>query len=59
MTKENKTAEFKIITDKKDEPDLKAAQAFVGGYVEGITFPNGEYLINNEKGKLMGHPSNI
>ena len=38
MTKENKTAEFKIITDKKDEPNLKAAQDFVGGYVEGITF---------------------
>ena len=58
MTKENKTAEFKIITDKKDEPDLKAAQAFVGGYVEGITFPNGDYLIINEEGKLMGLPLN-
>ena len=59
MTKENKTAaEFKIITDKKDEPNLKAAQAFVGGYVEGITFPNGDYLIINEEGKLMGLPLN-
>ena len=26
-------AEFKMITDKKDEPNLKAAQEFVGGYV--------------------------
>ena len=54
-TKEN---EFKIITDSKDEPDLKAAQEFVGGYVEGITFPNGDYLIINEEGKLMNLPLN-
>ena len=33
-------AEFKIIEDSKDEPSLKQAQEFVGGYVEGITFPN-------------------
>ena len=51
-------AEFKIIEDSKDEPDLKAAQEFVGGYVEGITFPNGDYLIINEEGKLMGLPLN-
>ena len=53
-----KAAEFKIIEDSKDEPDLKAAQDFVGGYVEGITFPNGDYLIINEEGKLMGLPIN-
>ena len=59
MTKVNtQAAEFKIITDKKDEPNLKAAQNFVGGYVEGITFPNGDYLIINEEGKLMGLPLN-
>ena len=51
-------AEFKIIEDSKDEPDLKAAQDFVGGYVEGITFPNGDYLIINEEGKLMNLPLN-
>ena len=51
-------AEFKIIENSKDEPDLKAAQEFVGGYVEGITFPNGDYLIINEEGKLMGLPIN-
>ena len=51
-------AEFKIIEDSKDEPTLKAAQEFVGGYVEGITFPNGDYLIINEEGKLMGLPLN-
>ena len=53
-----KTSEFKIIEDSKDEPSLKAAQDFVGGYVEGITFPNGDYLIINEEGKLMGLPLN-
>ena len=51
-------AEFKIIEDVKDEPDLKAAQAFVGGMVEGISFPNGDYLIINEEGKLIGLPLN-
>jgi|TARA_R100000278_G_scaffold59377_1_gene48647 hypothetical protein len=59
MTTVNTTADqFKIITDSKDEPDLKAAQDFVGGNVEGITFPNGDYLIVNEEGKLMGLPLN-
>jgi hypothetical protein len=50
--------EFKIVTKTEDEPDLKTAQDFVGGYVEGITFPNGDYLIVNEEGKLMGLPLN-
>ena len=48
--------EFVVIDDVKNEPTLKAAQDFVGGYVEGITFPNGDYLIINEEGKLMGLP---
>ena len=39
----NTTAEqFKLITDKKDEPDLQSAQLFVGGYVECVSFPNGD-----------------
>jgi hypothetical protein len=46
--------ELKIIDNVKDEPTLESAQAFVGGYVEGIPFPNGDYLIVNEEGKLMG-----
>ena len=50
--------EFKIITKTEDEPDLKTAQDFVGGMVEGISFPNGDYLIVNEEGKLMGLPLN-
>ena len=56
--KEIKQPQFKIIEDSKDEPDLKAAQEFVGGYVEGITFPNGDYLIINEEGKIRGLPLN-
>ena len=46
--------ELKIIENTKDEPTLESAQEFVGGYVEGISFPNGDYLIVNEEGKLMG-----
>ena len=49
---------FKIIKDNKDEPDLKSAQDFVGGYVECITFPNGDVLIVNEEGKLRNLPLN-
>ena len=51
-------AEFKIVDDVKNEPTLKEAQEFVGGYVEGISFPNGDYLIVNEEGKLIGLPLN-
>ena len=51
-------SEFKIIEDSKDEPSLKEAQDFVGGYVEGITLPNGDYLIVNEEGKLKNLPLN-
>ena len=50
--------EFKIIDDVKDEPGLKSAQEFVGGYIECITFPNGDVLIVNEEGKLMQLPLN-
>ena len=53
-----KASEFKIIENSKDEPSLKEAQEFVGGYVEGITFPNGDYLMINEEGKLLGLPLN-
>ena len=56
--KEIKQPQFKIIEDSKDEPNLKEAQKFVGGMVEGITFPNGDYLIINEEGKLIGLPFN-
>ena len=59
MTQVNtQTAEFKLITDKKDEPDYKAVSKFVGGMVEVVTFPNGDLLLLNEEGKLMGLPLN-
>ena len=48
----NTTApEFKIITDKKDEPDYKAVSKFVGGMVEVVSMPNGDLLLFNEEGK--------
>ena len=53
------TAKFQIVEDSKHEPDLESAQKFVGGMVEGITFPNGDYLIINEEGKLMDLPVNV
>ena len=59
MTKINTTAaEFKIITDKKDEPQYKEVSKFVGGMVECVTFPNGDLLLLNEEGKLIGLPLN-
>ena len=53
-----KASEFKIIEDKKDEPQYKEVSKFVGGMVECITFPNGDLLLINEEGKLMGLPFN-
>ena len=58
ITYKDITPELKIIEDAKQEPTLKAAQEFVGGYVEGIAMPNGDYLIINEEGKLIGLPVN-
>ena len=50
--------EFKIIKDVKDEPKYKEVSAFVGGMVEVVRFPNGDLLLLNEEGKLMGLPLN-
>ena len=58
MELNTKAVEFKIIKDSKDEPTLESAQEFVGGMVQGIQFPNGDYMIMNEEGKLMGLPLN-
>ena len=59
ITKQIKsTAKLQIIENSKHEPNLEAAQKFVGGMVEGITFPNGDYLIINEEGKIIGLPIN-
>ena len=55
----NTTAsEFKIIENKKDEPNYKKVSEFVGGMVECITFPNGDLLLINEEGKVIGLPLN-
>ena len=53
-----KASEFKIIEDKKDEPNYKEVSKFVGGMVECIQFPNGDLLLLNEEGKLMQLPLN-
>ena len=58
MKTQTEKAKLKIIDDVKLEPTLKEAQAYVGGYVEGISMPNGDYLIVNEEGKLKGLPFN-
>ena len=58
MELNTKAVEFKIIDNVKYEPTLEEAQEFVGGYVQGIEFPNGDYMIMNEEGKLMGLPLN-
>ena len=59
MTQVNTQAvEFKIITDKKDEPKYPEVKEFVGGMVEAVHFPNGDLLLLNEEGKLMGLPLN-
>ena len=50
--------EFLIIDDKKNEPQYKAVSDFVGGMVECVQFPNGDLLLLNEEGKLMGLPLN-
>ena len=50
--------EFVIIDDKKNEPQYKAVSDFVGGMVECVSFPNGDLLLLNEEGKLMGLPLN-
>ena len=51
---------LKTITTKDEAKalTLKVAQKFVGGWVEGITFPNNDYLIINEEGKLKNLPLN-
>ena len=50
--------DFVIIDDKKNEPQYKAVSDFVGGMVEVVQFPNGDLLLLNEEGKLMGLPLN-
>ena len=58
MELNTKEPEFKIIEDNKDEPKYDEVSSFVGGMVEAIKFPNGDLLLLNEEGKLMGLPFN-
>ena len=62
MTKKNTLStdanEFVIIDNVKNEPQYQAVSDFVGGMVEAVTFPNGDLLLLNEEGKLMGLPLN-
>ena len=60
MTEQTNTKkeQFKFVEKVEDTPTLKEAQDFVGGMVERITWPNGDLLIINEEGKLMGLPLN-
>ena len=51
-------SEFKIIENKKDEPQYREVSKFVGGMVECVQFPNGDLLLVNEEGKLMQLPLN-
>ena len=60
MTEQTNTKkeQFKFVEKVEDTPTLKEAQDFVGGMVECIAWPNGDLLIVNEEGKLMGLPLN-
>jgi hypothetical protein len=49
---------FKIIEKGQKEPSLSEAQKFVGGYVEGLELPNGDYMLLNEEGLIHNLESN-
>ena len=52
------TTKFSVINDKKDEPTLEDAQAFVEGWVEPVGLPNGDLLLINEEGLMRGFDIN-
>ena len=61
MLNKNKGVNMLKTITTKDEAKaltLKVAQKYVGGYVECVTFPNNDYLIINEEGKLKNLPLN-
>ena len=39
-------------------PNLKFLQDVVGGYIDLVTFPNGDKMYVNDEGKLNGLPTN-
>lgn len=48
---------FTILTEKG--PDLKSAQQAVGGYIERVSLPNGNFLLVDEEGLLKQLPINV
>jgi len=51
--------EFKIIHAAADEPTILRAQEFVGGPVEGLEMPNGDYLLVNHEAFEMALAVNL
>lgn len=41
------------------QPTLEQAQAFVGGYVEMVSLPNGDQMLVNEEGLMRGMAPNM
>ena len=49
---------LKIIKKKENQPTLKEAQEFVGGWVERILLKNGDIMLIDEEGKLKQNSIN-
>ena len=62
MKKKNTQAQTQtsllLLMTKRTSHNTKLYLDFVGGMVEAVTFPNGDLLLLNEEGKLMGLPLN-
>lgn len=41
------------------EPTYEQAKAFIGGWLEAVTLPNGDLLVIDEEGKIKGLPVNF
>ena len=54
------TPKTALIETKEDckKLTLKDAQTWVEGWVEGVEFPNGDYMLINEEGKLKNFAIN-
>ena len=50
---------LKIINKKENQPTLKEAQEFVGGWVERIQLKNGDIMLIDEEGKLKQNSINL
>ena len=54
---EDDTAELMVMEDR--QPTLEEAQSAVGGLAERVFLSNGDHLLVNEEGLLLGLPVNI